>query len=181
MFILPVASWHQNSVVIVLSLSFGHLVGNRTLHLLLRLRLLIFCKIICTIIPKNVLFHVVQLILFTVQWYISFNLMLLGYLMASIYHHKLQKVTSGCMFAQEASRTVVIKIVAFSLWQPAETWSCRPCRKCFGENRKCPGSTSQASKNSRKLLYSVEWTKECSMAVAQQVPGTGCRLYRIYR
>lgn len=55
------------------------------------------------------------------------------------------------------------------------TWSHRPRRKCYSEdNRKCPGSVGQASKNSRKLLYSVEWALECGESAVRRGLRPGC-------
>lgn len=59
----------------------------------------------------------------------------------------------------------------------SRTWSRRPRRKCYSEdNRKCPGSVGQASKNSRKLLYSVEWALECGESAVRRGLRPCCEL-----
>ncbi len=79
-------------------------------------------------------------------------------------------------------RSGINRLEVFAPYHSNRTWSRWPCRKCYNkDNRKCPGSVGQASKNSRKLLYCVEWALECSMSAEQRGPWPCCESHRVWR
>ncbi|KAL1255142.1 hypothetical protein QQF64_013203 [Cirrhinus molitorella] len=57
----------------------------------------------------------------------------------------------------KTERSGINRLEVFAPYHSNRTCSRWPRRKCYNkDNRKCPGSVGQASKNSRKLLYCVE-------------------------